>query len=71
MGAQTLEYLEVLVTQPGQLQELLNDAENVLRRVAIIDRSVGIMVTRHDLARYTLTLSDAVPFGETWEQTLS
>ncbi|WP_427019226.1 hypothetical protein ACQCSX_21095 (plasmid) [Pseudarthrobacter sp. P1] len=50
---------------------MLDDAEAVLRQVAIAKRSAGILVTRHDPRRYTLALSDTVPFGETWEQTLS
>lgn len=71
MRSQATEHLEVLVTEPGQLYELLNDAEAILRQVAMAQRAAGILVTRHDPARYTLTLSDTVPFGETWEKTLS
>ncbi len=71
MSIQTTERLEVLVTKPGSLYELLDDAEAVLRQAAMGERSTGILVTRHDPSRYTLTLSDMVPFGETWEQTLS
>lgn len=71
MRHQTTERLEVIVTQPGQVHELLNEAEAVLRQAAMTHRCGGIMVTRHDPARYTLELSDTVPFGQTWEQTLS
>jgi len=71
MRSQATEHLEVVVTKPGQLHELLDNAEAVLRKVAIAQRSTGILVTRHDPLRYTLALCDAVPFGETWEQTLS
>ena len=71
MLSQTTEHLEVLVTTPGQRYGLLNEAEAVLRQAAMLQRCAGILVTRHDPARYTLSLSDTVPFGETWEQTLS
>ncbi len=33
--------------------------------------NAGILVTRHDPSRYSLVLSETVPFGETWERTLS
>ena len=71
MPTQTLEPLEVHVTEPGQRYELLDEAEATLRQVAMAHRCAGIMVTRHDPSRYTFTLSDTVPFGETWEQTLA
>ena len=68
MHTQT-EPLEVLVTPPGRLDEMLDHAEAVLRQIP--QRRAGILVTRHDFFRYTLALSDAVPFGETREQILS
>ncbi|WP_427019250.1 hypothetical protein ACQCSX_21260 (plasmid) [Pseudarthrobacter sp. P1] len=71
MSSQTIEHLEVLISEPEQLYELLNDAEAVLRQAAMAQRSAGILVTRHDPVRYTFELSDTVPFGETWEQTRS
>ncbi|MCZ9885044.1 hypothetical protein [Arthrobacter sp. B2a2-09] len=69
MRSQTAEHLEVLVTDSGRLYELLDNAEAVLRQTP--QRLAGILVTRHDPGRYTLTLSDTVPFGETREQILS
>ncbi len=71
MRSQTIEHLEVLVPTRGQLHELLNDAEAMLRQVAMAQRSAGILVTRHHPGRYTLDLSPTVPFGETWERKLS
>ena len=62
--------LEVVATEPDQLQELLEDAEATLRQSAICQQSAGILVTRHNHGRYTLTLSDSVPFGETREDVL-
>lgn len=61
--------LEVLVNEPSRLYELLDDAEAVLRQRP--QRFAGILVTRHAPDRYTLALSDTVPFGETREQILS
>jgi len=62
-------HVEVLVTDPGRLHELLDDAETALRQMP--QRVAGILVTRHDPSRYTLSLSATVPFGETREQILS
>ena len=69
MHSQAPEYVEVFVNDPVRLYELLDDAEAVLRRTP--QRFAGILVTRHDPGRYTLTLSDTVPFGETRELILS
>lgn len=69
MRSQAAEHLEVVVTDPGRLYELLDDAEAVLRQRP--QRFAGILVTRHEPGRYTLALSDTVPFGETREQILS
>lgn len=71
MRSQTTEHVEVLITEPGQLDELLDNAEAALRQAARCQPFAGIVVTRHDYNRYTLTLSDTVPFGETREQTLA
>lgn len=71
MHSQATEHLEVLVTEPARLYELLDDAEAMLRQVATPRRFAGILVTRHNPGRYSLTLSDTVPFGETREQILS
>ncbi|TFB47579.1 hypothetical protein [Cryobacterium tagatosivorans] len=71
MRSQATEHFEVLVTDPGQLHQALDNAEAELRQVAMTQRCAGILATRHTPGRYTLELSDTVPFGETWEQTLS
>ncbi|SEO11705.1 hypothetical protein E3O25_05250 [Cryobacterium sp. TMT1-3] len=69
MHTQTTENLEVFVATPGRLDEMLDQAEAMLRQIP--QHCAGILVTRHDFFRYTLTLSDTVPFGETREQILS
>ncbi|WP_159708894.1 hypothetical protein [Arthrobacter sp. 18067] len=63
------EQVDVMVSEPGRVNELLDEAEAVLRQTP--QRFAGILVTRHEPGRYTLALSDAVPFGETREQILS
>jgi hypothetical protein len=60
--------VEVLVREPSRLYELLDDAEAALRQKP--QQFAGILVTRHEPGRYTLTLSETVPFGETREQIL-
>lgn len=71
MPQQIDEHLEVRVTDPSRLHELLDHAEAELRQVALSVGCAGILVTRHNPRRYTIALSDAVPFGETREQILS
>ena len=61
--------VEVLVREPSRLYELLDDAEAALRQKP--QQFAGILVTRHEPGRYTLTLSETVPFGETRELVLS
>ncbi|MEE2522131.1 hypothetical protein V1639_17135 [Pseudarthrobacter sp. J75] len=71
MPSQTIKPVEVIVSEPGRLHELLDHAEAELRQIALPHKCAGILVTRHDPHRYTLTLSDTIPFGETREQILS
>lgn len=70
MHKQAKEYTEVIIVAPGQLEEVLGGAEAALRQAAIVEAAAGILVTRHDYCRYTLALDEAVPFGETLEQSL-
>ncbi|PRA15751.1 hypothetical protein CQ024_17135 [Brevundimonas sp. MYb27] len=63
------EHVEVVVTEPRRIDELLDEAEAMLRQTS--QRVAGILMTRHEPGRYTLTLSDSVPFGETREQIVS
>ena len=71
MRSHATERLEVLVAGPGQLDQVLNDAEAELRQAAMAQGCAGILATRHSAGRYTLELSATAPFGETWEQTLA
>ncbi|BCT78233.1 hypothetical protein SCMU_40750 [Sinomonas cyclohexanicum] len=69
MSSRTADHLEVLVTDPGLLYELLDEAEAELRTIP--QSLSGILVTRHSAGRYTVALSSEVPYGETRERTLS
>jgi len=71
MRSQATHTLEVVVSEPSRLYELLDDAEAALRQVALPHCYSGILVTRHNPSRYNLALSDTVPYGETREQILS
>lgn len=68
MQTQTTEHWEIIATDAGQLHESLTEAEAALRLAALNRRAAGILITRHELRRYTLALDDSVPFGETREQ---
>ena len=63
MPNQSTAHLEVLVNNSSRLNELLDNAEALLRQEP--QRHAGILVTRHEPGRYTLELSENVPFGET------
>jgi hypothetical protein len=71
MPSHATEHLEVLVTAPRRLYDLLDDAESELRQAASPECCAGMLVTRHNPGRYTLMFSETVPFGETREQMLS
>ncbi|NYE95446.1 hypothetical protein FHU41_001696 [Psychromicrobium silvestre] len=71
MQTESIEHLEVLITEPSRRQELLDNAEAELRQVAMTQHLAGILITRHHPGRYTISLNDSVPFGETREQILS
>lgn len=68
MREQDLEHLEILITDPHRLHELLDNAERQLRNLAAARGHQGILVTRHSPARYSVALSKQVPFGESREQ---
>jgi hypothetical protein len=37
--------------------------------LALLDGAKGVLLTRYCQQRYTFTLSNLVPFGQTWERT--
>ncbi|YCK79634.1 hypothetical protein M1D89_00950 (plasmid) [Arthrobacter sp. D3-18] len=62
--------VEVLVTIPEDRHVLLSEAENKLQQEALLRKAFGILVTRHNLHKYSLELSAEVPFGETRERSI-
>jgi hypothetical protein len=68
MHHQTARSIDLQVKYAKQLPGYLSKAEAVLRRLAKEDGTSGILVTRHDYYRYTVSLDASVPFGETREK---
>lgn len=66
MTRQTIERFDVFISEPGKRYELLNEAESMLPQAARVQKSAGILVTRHDPTGYEL--SDMVPLGEAGQQ---
>lgn len=49
------------------MERKLDEAVDAARARAMHEGRQGILVTRHDYGVLTVTLSDAVPFGQTRE----
>ncbi|MFK0040637.1 hypothetical protein ACIQTW_12415 [Paenarthrobacter sp. NPDC090517] len=56
---------EVTAADRVTLEEMLDEAEMLARHEAIKTGAGGILVTRHSHDRFTITLTDAVPYGTT------
>jgi hypothetical protein len=50
------------------MERQLNEAVAMAMERAMAERRQGILVTQHDHNSFTVTLSDAVPFGLTRER---
>jgi hypothetical protein len=59
--------LTITVTDRTSMEHQLEAAVSVARERAMHERSRGILVTRHAVDRFSVALSDAVPFGITHE----
>lgn len=55
-------------SDPRHIEEELNAAERAAFLYARQDGQSGILVTRHDYTKFTVTVSAKVPYGETWEE---
>lgn len=64
---QTPNAIDVHVSSPQNLEEQLEAAVKELQQAATLTRRCGILVTRNKPGRYTVALSDQVPFGMTRE----
>jgi hypothetical protein len=61
--------IEVTATPAAEADRLLDRAARALQHRALRGDRRGVLATRHDAGRYSLELSQAVPFGLTQEQT--
>jgi hypothetical protein len=61
--------IEVTATTTAEADRLLDRAARALQHRALRGDRRGILATRHGAGRYTLELSETVPFGLTREQT--
>lgn len=59
--------IPVTATDRASMERQLDEAVDVARTQAMHEGRKGILVTRHDYGFFTVTLSDAVPFGQTRE----
>jgi hypothetical protein len=59
--------LTVLATSRSEVDDKLNVSIRQLRGLAQENPVRGILVTRRGPGRFTVELSDQVPYGETWE----
>lgn len=57
--------IEVSVTAAVHRDRLLCEAEVALLDAAVPGGNAGILITRHTLTEYSLTVSEEVPFGQT------
>ena len=51
----------------NELEEMLESAVRTARHRALVDRTRGALVTRHDFGHFSVALSPKVPFGFTRE----
>jgi hypothetical protein len=59
--------IEVNASDPAGMERQLEEAVKVLRTRATTEVRKGILVTRHGYRSFTVSLSDAVPCGQTRE----
>lgn len=62
--------IEVVVSDGRELNGLLDKAVDTLIATALERKKNGILVTRHDGSRYTVELTDEVPYGLTHERSI-
>jgi hypothetical protein len=59
--------IALTVADRASMERQLDQAVSAAKTEAMIERRRGILVTRHGVQSFSVTLSDAVPFGETRE----
>lgn len=60
--------LEVTADDNATLHRRLDRAEILAQQAAMNDRTGGVLITRHSPGRFTVAVSESVPFGLTREQ---
>lgn len=60
--------LEIRVPNTAAMETELAAAVDTVRQAALTERRCGILITRHGPGKYTVSLSDDVPFGLTRER---
>ena len=60
--------VDVTVSDTAAMETELAAAIDAVQQVALAERHCGILITRNGTGKYTVSLSDAVPFGLTWER---
>ncbi|KRE48519.1 hypothetical protein ASG92_26820 [Arthrobacter sp. Soil736] len=63
----TDQALAVTASDPAGMERQLDEAVKVLRARASTEDRKGILVTRHGYGSFTVSLSEAVPYGQTRE----
>jgi hypothetical protein len=59
--------LEVTAADRITLDRQLDHAEFLAQQAAMKDRTGGVLITRHSPDRFTVAVSESVPFGVTRE----
>lgn len=62
---------EIMITDPTTRDTELDTAVRIAEELATQEKSCGILVTRHDLSRFTVELLPAVSFGHIHERDLA
>jgi hypothetical protein len=62
MSLETL-ITEFVVTSPEQRDIQLYDALSLAKAKALLDQEKGILITRMDFGRFSVSLSASVPYG--------
>lgn len=60
--------LTLTVADRKSMDSQLDDAVSAAKAAALAGKRHGILVTRHSMDRFTVALSESVPFGMTREQ---
>lgn len=59
--------LTITIADRASMDDRLNAAVSAAKAEALGEKRHGILVTRHSMDRFTIALTDTVPFGVTKE----